>query len=150
MAADLVVSKIRKNASSEIRVVLKEYKEKRSCDIREYYQPPNTAEWRPTPKGVSIPLDMLGEAVDAAEALAEKDQVCEVASLPFGKNAEIRFGICEFNQRVYGEVRTYYINHAGGEEWKPGKGATLPLSQLMQLAIALCLAEEEAERWAKA
>ena len=146
MAADLVISKIRKNASSEIRVILKEYKGKHSCDIREYYLNPDSSEWVPTTKGVSIPLDMLGEAVDAAEALAEKDQVCEVSSLSCGKTAMIRFGICEFNKRIYGEVRKYYKKN---EDVLPGKGATLPLSKLGELAKALRLAEDEAKRWAK-
>src|SRR3989344_2163630 len=145
MSSDIVIAKIKKSLSNEVWVVSKEYGGKQLCDVREYFHPPESPEWLPTKKGVSIPLDLLGEAVDAAEDMASRDNIGEVCVILRGKKAKLRFAICEFNKHVYGEIRIYYVDNAGSEDWKPGKGVTIPLAMLGQLASALRLAEDQFE-----
>jgi len=141
MPNDIVIAKIRKNSVSEVWVVAKKYKGKISCDVREYFHPPDRSEWLPTKKGVSIPPDLIGQAVDAVQEMAKRGFVGEVAVLPRGERAKIRFAICEFQKHIYAEVRTYYRETSDSNQWKPGKGATFRLEMLGQLAEALGLAE---------
>ena len=145
MSDDIVIAKIRKNAMSEVWVVAKEYAGRPLCDIREHFHPDNSPEWLPTTKGVSIPPDLLGRAVDAVDGMASRDTVGEICGIVRGKKAKLRFAICEYQKHVYGEIRTYYVDEIGTENWKPGKGVTLPLSMLRQLAEALRLAEDQME-----
>jgi hypothetical protein len=143
MSNDVVIAKIKKNAVSEVWVVGKIYAGQLLCDIREHFHPADNPEWLPTKKGVSIPPELLGLAVDVAEEMAIQDHVGEVRSIPRGRTAKIRFAICEYQKHIYGEIRTYYLDGSETGEWKPGKGVTLPLSKLGQLVEALRLAEDE-------
>jgi hypothetical protein len=145
MPDDLVVDKIRKSSHSEIWVTTKEYEGRPFCDIREYFYSSDGPQWLPTKKGVSIPRDFLGRAVDAVEELASKNEVGEVAVLQRSKRQRIRFAIREYEKHVFGEIRIYYTEDPDGSDWKPGKGVTLPLALLGKLAEALKLAEDQME-----
>ena len=142
MSENLVIARIRKSSVSEVWVVVTDYTGKLACDVREYFHPADSPEWLPKQKGVAIPRDLVGEAVNAAEELASRNTVGEVAALVRGEKAKIVFGIREFQKHIYGEIRTYYVSKVGSDDWKPGKGVTLPLSMLGQLVDALRLAEE--------
>lgn len=141
MTNDIVIAKIRKSAIVEVWVVAKKYQGKISCDIREYFHPADSPDWFPTKKGVSIPPELIGLAVDAIDNMAKKNTVGELAILPRGERVKIRFAICEFQKRIYADIRTYYRETSDSDHWKPGKGATLRLDVLGQLAQALRLAE---------
>lgn len=142
MPNDVVIAKIKKNAISEIWVVAKVYEGTLSCDIREYFRPDDGAQWVPTKKGVSIPPELLGEAVDAVEEMARRDSVSEISTIERGKTARLRFAISEYQKHIYGDIRTYYLEKKESSDWKPGKGVTVPLSKLGQLAEAIRLAED--------
>ncbi|MBZ5497789.1 MAG: transcriptional coactivator p15/PC4 family protein [Acidobacteriia bacterium] len=142
MREDIVIAKIRKNAASEIWVVAKGYAEKRTCDVREYFHPADSPEWLPTKKGVSIPLELLAQTIDAVEEMAGRKTVGQVCELPRGNKAKMRFAICEYQNHTYAEVRIYYNNGASDDDWKPGKGVTVPLAMLIPLVEALRLAED--------
>jgi hypothetical protein len=149
MENKIVVDKIRKTSASEVWILLDEYNGQRRCDVREYFRPDDGPEWLPTKKGVGIPIELLRQAVDAAEALAERSKntiVGEVAALQRGNKAKIIFGIGEFKKHFYGEIRTYYRTDESSDIWKPGKGVTLPLAMLNKLAEALRLAEDQTEQ----
>lgn len=146
MPQELIVSRIRKSAANEVWVVLKRYMGKDFCDIREYFLPDNSPDWFPTKKGVSIPLEMLPELVDAAEELAATSEVGIVAELERGSKAKICLSIREFSRHVYGEIRTFFREDEDVHDWKPGKGVTLPLSKLAPLAEAIRMAEDCKDR----
>jgi hypothetical protein len=142
MTDDVVIAKIRKSAVSEVWVVVKTYAGRRLCDIREHFHPADGPGWLPTKKGVSFPKELVGEAVDAAQELAKKNTVADVAEIPRGRRAKTCFAIRDFRQHIYGEIRTYYKEHEDGE-WQCGKGVTLPLAMLGKLAEALGLAGDQ-------
>jgi hypothetical protein len=77
--------------------------------------------------------------------MAGRDAVGEVCEFPRGKKAKLRFAICEYQKHIYGDIRTYYTEGAESDGWKPGKGVTIPLAMLGQLAEALRLAEDQME-----
>ncbi len=142
MSNNILIAKIRKSSVSEVWVVVKEYQGKTSCDVREYFHPPDKNEWLPTKKGISIPVELVGQAVDAADELTKRNSVGEVAALPRGERARIRFAICEFQKRIYAEIRTYYLETSHSNHWKPGKGVTFRLDMIVQVAEALRLAKD--------
>lgn len=149
MPNELIISRIRKNAISEVWVLLKEYQGKDLCDIREYFLPENSPNWLPTKKGVSIPIQMLPELVDAAEKLAETSTVGVIKELERGNKLRICFAIREFKKHIYGEIRTFFREGKETDDWKPGKGVTLPLSKIRLLVDALRMAEDNKERLRK-
>ena len=51
--------------SGIIRIQKSEFKEKTYLDIRKFYQDKETDEWRPTRKGISIPLDLVEKVITA-------------------------------------------------------------------------------------
>lgn len=142
MSNNIVIAKIRKSSVSEVWVVAKEYQGKISCDIREYFHPADRSEWLPTKKGVSIPPEFISRVVDAVEEMGERYSVGEVATFPRGERAKMCFAIREFQKHIYAEIRTYYRETSDSDDWKPGKGVTLRLEMLGQLAQALGLAED--------
>lgn len=145
MPNQIVVEKIKKNSRNEVWIVLDVYQGRPVCHIREYFRTDDSPEWRPTKKGVCIPAELVGEAADAAERLANASSIGEAASIPRGKSAKIIFGVCEYNKHNFAEIRTYYRDDENGA-WKHGKGATLPLVMVNNLAEALHLAENEFEK----
>ena len=142
MSGDMVIDKIRKSSVSEVWVVVKEYKGKTYCDVREHFHPADSTEWLPTKKGVAIPTNLISQAGDAVQEMAKRESVGEVTLLPRGERAKIRFAICEFQKHIYAEIRTYYRETSDTNQWKPGKGATFRLEMLGQLAEALCIAKD--------
>jgi len=142
MSEPVVIDKIKKNATTEVWVSIEEYQGQRRVDIRQRFYSPDSTAWLRTQRGVTIPPELLGEAVDAAEALAKSNAVGVVAELDRGKKAKLRFAVAEFQKHVYGELRVYYVKDADSENWKPGKGVTLPLAVLGKLAEGLRMAEE--------
>ncbi len=51
---------IPKNKRDQIRIGLNEYKEKQYLDIRQFYRGDEN-DWKPTSKGVTIPVDLYPE-----------------------------------------------------------------------------------------
>ena len=137
-----IVAKIRKSPASEIWVDLTEYSGEARIDLREYFLPDEGSEWRPTGKGVAIPLMLMAHARDAVYALAERDVVGEVAAIPKGRNTEIRFALREYRNHIYADIRNYYTKD-DGESWKPGKGITLRLAMLGTLVDAMRMIEKD-------
>lgn len=146
MPKELIISRIRKSAANEVWIILKKYKGKDLCDIREYFMPDNSPDWLPTKKGVSIPLEMLPEIVDAAEEMAATSTVGVIAELDRGEITKICLSIREFRKHVYGDIRIFYRADEEADNWKPGKGVTLPLSKLGPLVEALRMAEDNVDR----
>jgi len=143
MSRDAPIARIRKSAVSEVWVTVGEFEGKVACHIREYFHPADKPEWLPTKKGVSIPPDLIGPAVDAVDEMCGRNSVGEVAALARGKKVKLSFGIQEFNKHIYSEIRVYYGGTTENNDWKPGKGVTLPLAMLGQLAEALRIAEDK-------
>lgn len=59
---------VQKGPLEQIRFTLASYKGHPFIDVRAFYED-NAGAWKPTPKGVTIPLDMLEELEAAVAAL---------------------------------------------------------------------------------
>lgn len=56
-----IIHSFQKNPDEEVRLTLKEYKERRYLDLRLWFQSSNDGEFYPTKKGLTLSLDYLGE-----------------------------------------------------------------------------------------
>ena len=74
-ALPVLIGKLQKNASEEVRVVLDEFKGTSLCDMRVFAAFSAAGVPMPTKKGLSVRVDMLGELIEtltAAKAEAER------------------------------------------------------------------------------
>lgn len=134
-----VITKIRKNASSEIWVVLSDYTGALRLDLREYFRAEDGV-FRPTRKGVGIDPDGISSLVDGLDMLTETSQPGTVAVVARRTGAEILAGVREYQGHTYCEIRQFVADATGG--WKPtGKGVTFKAG----LIPALMEAVEKAE-----
>ena len=88
----------------------------------------------------------IPEIVDAAEEMAETSTVGVIAELDRGEKTRICLSIREFQKHVYGDIRLHYRDKKDSDDWKPGKGVTLPLSKLGPLVEALRMAEDNMDQ----
>ena len=68
---------IQKNDITLVRVEKRTYKDKEFVDIRQYYKDDND-EFKPTPKGVTIPPERLPELIGALEKLNNEVEAKEL------------------------------------------------------------------------
>ena len=71
MEEDRVVYTFHKNSTEEIRLSLREYKERRYLDVRLWYQPLEGGEYRPTKKGITLGLEFIPELKRGLERAAK-------------------------------------------------------------------------------
>ena len=56
-----VIHSFQKNPEEEVRLTLREYKERQYLDLRLWYQPSNGGDYLPTKKGLTLSLEYLPE-----------------------------------------------------------------------------------------
>ena len=75
---DLTISVIESTKSADIRVRFMEWHGHNYCDIRKFITTDATGEREPTRKGIAIPINLLGEVI---EALQEAQRAAEASGL---------------------------------------------------------------------
>jgi hypothetical protein len=58
---DQILYRFNRNQNETVYFNLHEYKGKKYLDLRVFFQPEDQEEMRPTRKGITIPVDLLGE-----------------------------------------------------------------------------------------
>lgn len=66
----VLVGSIPKRATEEVFVGLREYRGTRFIDVRSYFLSAN-GEWRPSTKGVTLPVEAFGELAETVGRLGE-------------------------------------------------------------------------------
>ena len=66
---------LKKNALAIIRVAKREYKNHDFIDIRQFYREPDNDEYKPTNRGITIPLNKIYELIDCLQNLAKELQI---------------------------------------------------------------------------
>lgn len=61
---------ISKNKRDQIRIGLNEYQGKQYLDLRQFYKA-DDSDWKPSPKGVTIPVDLYPELLRGVLLLGE-------------------------------------------------------------------------------
>jgi hypothetical protein len=105
---DATVAKLRKNASAEIWVCLRDYRDKQYVDVREYFLLADDRQWHPTKKGIMIPPDLLAQVIDGVEALGGVTDLETVARIRKSAREEIQVAVRAFEGNRYGEIRIWY------------------------------------------
>lgn len=140
---EATVAKLRKNATSEVWVCLREFQGRQFVDVREHFLLAEDREWHPTKKGIVIAPEFLPQVIDGVEALDGVTEIGTVLSIRKSNREEIQVGVREYQKSRYGEIRIWY--EADGEK-KPGKGVTFRLDLIDSLVEALRGAEETLEK----
>ena len=61
-----------RNQDETVYLSLREYKDRKYIDLRIFYQPKDSDEMRPTKKGITLSLDLLGELKRRITAFEKK------------------------------------------------------------------------------
>lgn len=61
MEQDRVVYRFQRNSEEEVRFTLHEYKDRQYLDLRLWFLPADGGEYKPTRKGLTLPLEFLSE-----------------------------------------------------------------------------------------
>lgn len=62
---------IKKNGRERVEVSISEFKGRKFLDIRNYYYDSDTEEWKPTQKGVNVPVEMAHELFRAVKKVGK-------------------------------------------------------------------------------
>ena len=141
---EAIVTKLKKNKSSEVWVCLRDYQNKQYVDIREHFLNTDDLLWKPTAKGIMLLPVVLPQVINGVEALCGVTEVAVVLKFKKNDREEIQIAIREFEGRTYGEIRAWYWAEGGTQ--KPGKGVTFKLEMIDGLLEALRDAEELLEK----
>jgi hypothetical protein len=68
--SDKVIARMEKNSREEIRFSVQEYRGTDLIDIRVYLD--NAGEYRPTKKGISVPMERFNEFIRCLNRVVEK------------------------------------------------------------------------------
>lgn len=71
------------------------------------------------------------------------DREIQIAALPRGDGRELRVRLCEWQGRARLDVREWYTD---GNDWKPGKGASIRANELASVLSALDTAARRIDR----
>lgn len=61
MEEDRIVYSFQRNPEEEVRFSFHEYKDRQYLDLRLWFQPSDGGPYRPTRKGLTLPVEYLGE-----------------------------------------------------------------------------------------
>jgi len=142
---EATVAKIKKNASAEIWVCLRDYQGRQYVDIREHFLAGDDRQWHPTKKGIMVLPKLLPQVIDGLEALENVTDLGTVATVPKSSRDEIQVAYRAFEKSHYGEVRQWYWTGEGGEKKPSPKGVTFRLDLVDVLVEALRTAEDQLE-----
>lgn len=60
---------IKKNGRERVEVSISEFKNRKFLDIRNYYHDAASGEWKPTPKGISVPVELSKQIWKAVKSI---------------------------------------------------------------------------------
>jgi hypothetical protein len=141
---DTLISRIRKNASEEIRVALGTFEGHELLSIRAYFR--GLDGFQPTKKGVAIGVNKLGELRDALTAVIQAE--AEGKTVVVRKNAaeEIRVYRSEYMGHLLMNIRVYFFR-PGSEDGQPSpKGIAFNVSLTGEVIRAVELAIKELQK----
>lgn len=141
---EATVAKIKKAASAEIWVSLREYQGRQYIDVREHFLA-DDRNWHPTKKGVMLLPELLPKVIDGVEALEDASELGTVAALRKSSRDEVQIGVREFARSRYGEIRVWYTANDNSERKPSPRGVTFRLELVERLIEALRDAQKHLE-----
>jgi hypothetical protein len=144
-ADDFLATRLRVNAASEIRVLTQTYSARCSVHIRQYVLNDEDT-FVPTSKGVTLPVDRLGELLEAVRELrTARTVVGTIAVIEKNEREEVRFSVTSWQGTTRADIRTYFA-HSASPERRPGKGVRFNLALLPELERALEVLDDAVRR----
>ena len=133
---NVLAARLRINAATEIQVLAQEYSGRCHLHIRQYFLGDDN-EFRPTQKGVSLPIEKLEQVLDAVRELREAASTAGTAAVvEKSPREEIRFSVATWQGTTKADIRSYFSKN-GMHERQPGKGVRFNLGLLGDLERGL-------------
>src|SRR5262245_60618888 len=95
---EATVSKLKKNASAELWVCLREYQGRQYVDVREHFLSGDDRQWHPTKKGIMIAPALLAKVIEGVEALEDMTDLGTVATIEKSSREEIQVGVRQYEK----------------------------------------------------
>lgn len=139
---DVLAARIRVNAATEIRVLAQTYSGRCHVHIRQYFLSDEN-DFKPTTKGISVPVEKVGAVLDAVSELRNAESTSgTVAVIEKSPREEIRFSVVTWEGATKADIRSFFLAN-GTAERKPGRGIRLNLALLVELERGLEALERE-------
>jgi len=124
----MLVGKIKKNTSSEIWVLLRDYRNEQWLDIREHFYSPDSAKWLPTKKGIMLRPELIAPVIEGLEKLSAMVDLGLAAIIDKTESTEIQIGYREYQGHKFGEIRMYLKGEQKQDAVPTPKGVTFRLN----------------------
>jgi len=121
---DSTIAKLKKNASTEIWICLREFESRQYIDIREHFFSSEDSQWRPTRRGVMVLPEVLTKVVGGIQTLESATEIGTFATISKSNQSEIQIGYRQFGKHRYGEIRLWYRSKQTAEMKPSQKGVT--------------------------
>lgn len=134
---DFVAARLRLTAALEIRVALQTLNDSCLLHIREYFLGEEN-EYRPTQKGVAVPIVRLNEVLEAIRELrAAGPNEGLHAVVAMSRGHEIRFAVTGWKGALKADIRLHFPSPDGVNKLPSKKGLRLSLGLLSELERAI-------------
>jgi Transcriptional Coactivator p15 (PC4) len=142
---EVLAARVRVNAATEIQVRTQQLSGRCYIHIRQYFLSDDN-EFRPTTKGIALPIEKLADVLEAVQelrALAPKAGVA--AKLVKNGREEVRFSVVEWKGTTKADIRTYFARD-GADERSAGRGVRFNLGLLPEIERGLESLDRAANR----
>ena len=128
---EATITKIKKNNTAEVWVLLKDFQGKQYVDVREHFLLADDRQMHPTTKGIMLLPTFLPQVINGVESLCDVTEVSVVSKFKKSEREEVHIAVREIEGNKYGEIRAWYWAEGGTQ--KPGKGVTFKLDMIDNL-----------------
>jgi len=139
---ELVITKLRKNASEEIWISLAEYSGKKRLDVRIFFRSAEVPQPTASRKGISLELRQIPTLVAALRQFQQSGALT-TQIVPKNKSDEIHIYLASFAGRQLIHIRTFYREAVGAVPKPSPKGVAFDESLLPQVISGIERAETE-------
>lgn len=139
---ELVITKLRKNASEEIWISLVEYAGKTRLDVRIFFRSADVPQPKATRKGISLELRQIPSLIAALRRFQQSNG-STVEIVPKNKSDEIHIYSASFAERQLIHVRSFYREAPDATPKPSPKGVAFNESLLPQFIACIERAESE-------
>jgi hypothetical protein len=139
---ELIITKLRKNSSEEIRISLAEYSGKTRLDVRIFFRSADVPQPKATRKGISLELRQVPSLIAALRRF-QKGNASTTEVVPKNKSDEIHIYSASFAERQLVHIRTFYREGVDAIPKPSPRGVAFDESLLPQVIAGIERAEVE-------
>ena len=140
---DVLISRLRKNASEEIWIALSTFGGHRLLNIRAYFR--GLDGFQPTRKGVAVPVSKLKELRDALRSSVASKSSDGLVIIPKNSSEEIRVFRSDYMGHLLMNIRVFFRRNKGDDAQPSHKGIAFNINLINEVVRAIELAIHQTE-----